>query len=167
MRLTAIKYNSIDEKQLVTQQHMTSNTGVGNLFSWESHVSHVSFVFWIAFPWELYNWRLVPHGSSKLSDLVDVKVSHQQLSRQVVHQTKVLTKLFKNTENFYSLPYDYGHTTHNTFQENACFTIFGQSHIGGSKKTNVNPNPDCSKNPNPSSNSKPNPLKTPTWSMLS
>ena len=38
----------------------------------------------------------------------------------------------------YGLPYGYELITQNTFQNNACFTIFGQFHNGGSKKTNAN-----------------------------
>ena len=41
----------------------------------------------------------------------------------------------------------YEHILPNTFQNNACFTIFGQFHNDGSKKPNANPNP--TKNPNP------------------
>ena len=86
----------------------------------------------------------------------DVKISYQSLSKQFVHQTKVLTKLFKNMEKIYGLQNGYEFKTQNTFQSNACFpvesmryclTIFGKFHNGEGKKTNANPNP--TKNPNP------------------
>ena len=46
----------------------------------------------------------------------------------------------------YGLPSAYEHTKQSTFQNVACFTIFGQFHNGGSTKSNPNPNP--SKNHN-------------------
>ena len=81
----------------------------------------------------------------------DVKISHQSLSKNFIHQTKVLTKLFKNMEEIYGLPNGYKLITQNTFQNNACFTMFGQFHNGGSKNTNPNPSndPNPSRNPNP------------------
>ena len=48
----------------------------------------------------------------------------------------------------FPFPWSYELITQNTFQNNACFTIFGQFHNGGSKKTNANPNP----NPHPTKN---------------
>ena len=60
-------------------------------------------------------------------------------------------------EKSYGLPYGYELITQNTFQNKARFTIFGQFHNGGSKKTNANPNP--TKNLNTSPNPVPNPPK--------
>ena len=72
----------------------------------------------------------------------DVKISHESLSKQFVHKTKVLTKLFQNMEKrVYGILIGYDLITQNTFQNNACFTIFRQFHNDGSKKTNANPNP--------------------------
>ena len=82
-----------------------------------------------------------------------VKISHQRSSKQFIHQSKVLTKLFKNIEKIYGFPNGYENTTQNTFQNNACFTISGQFYNGGSKKTNAIPNstkkPDAFKNESP------------------
>ena len=50
----------------------------------------------------------------------------------------------ENARNFQVLTC-YELITINTFHNNACFTIFGQIHNGGSKTTNPNP----SRNPNP------------------
>ena len=52
----------------------------------------------------------------------------------------------ENARNFQVLTC-YELITINTFQNNACFTISGQIHNGGSKTTYPNPNP--SRNPNP------------------
>ena len=54
------------------------------------------------------------------------KISQQSLSKQFIHQMKELSKLFKNMGKNYGLPYGYKLITHNTLQNNACFTIFGQ-----------------------------------------
>ena len=99
-------------------------------------------------------------ASLTYSQSADVKISHQSPSKQFIHQTKVLNKLYKNIKKIYGLPYGYELITQNTFQNNACFTIFGQFHNGGSNKTNANPNP--TKDPNTSPNRIPNPPKTAT-----
>ena len=84
---------------------------------------------------------------------MDVKISHQPLSKQFINQMKVLALLFQNMEKIYGLLYGYKVTSQNTFQNNTCFTIFGQVHNGESKKTKTNRN--ATKNPNSSKNSNP------------
>ena len=81
---------------------------------------------------------------------MDVEISHQRLSKQFVHQTKVLTKLVKNMEKICILPNGYEKTKESTFQNNACFSVFGQFHNGGYKNTNSDPTKHPNPLPNPS-----------------
>ena len=58
--------------------------------------------------------------------MVDVKISHQLLSKQLLHQPKVLTKLFKNVEKSHGLPNGCELTIQNTFHKTHILPYLGK-----------------------------------------
>jgi len=69
---------------------------------WVPQQNHDTWLVWLRRTGVPPAWLL--HGMNAGSwypreiELADVKISHQSLSKQFIHQTKVLTKLFKNMD---------------------------------------------------------------------